>query len=195
MKYIKINRHGIVIGTGEAATSDVDAIAKLPGETVVANVKAPSDMATIHRYADNKIIDTGQPLFSPAPGWSWSNTAFAWYDARNLDQIKAAQWAKIKAARSKAEYGGFVWDESPFDSDAMSQQKIIGASQLASLTPEFEIDWTLADNTVRTLSGPDMNAVGAALGLHVNTQYAKARDLRQQIDEAATQAEVEAVVW
>lgn len=196
MKYIKINQHNIVTGSGEAATDDIDQIAKLPGETVIPDVDPPAGFSTIHRYADGQVIDTGQPLIAPAEGWAWNSTSFAWYDARTLEAVKAAQWEIIKAARSEAEYGGFTWDGSTFDSDALSQQKIIGASQMASLNPSvFLIDWTLADNTVRTLSAADMNAVGVALGEHVNTQYVHARVLRQQIEDATTKEEVMAITW
>jgi len=195
MKYIKINQHNIVTGYGESATDDVEQIAKLPGETVIPGIDAPSGTDTVFRYADGQVIDTGQPLFPPYPGWGWDNATYQWYDARALDQIKADQWEKIKAARSQAEFGGFTWDGSPFDSDALSQQRIIGASQLAGITPGFLIDWTLADNTVRTLNGAEMQAVGVALGQHVNAQHVKARGLRQQIDAASTAAEVEAVAW
>jgi hypothetical protein len=195
MKYIKINQHNIVTGCGNSATDDIDQIATLPGETVIPNVDAPPGFSTVYRYADGQIIDTGQPLLQPASGWAWSDTAVAWYDARNLEQVKADKWEQIKASRADAEYGGFTWDGSTFDSNLASQQKIMGAVQLAQLNPAFEIDWTLADNTVRTLDATDMQAAGVALGGHVNTQYVHARTLRQQIDEAATQAEVEAVVW
>lgn len=121
--------------------------------------------------------------------------AKAWVDPRSLDQLKAAKWDEIKAAREAAEYGGFTWDGSTFDSDAASQQKIIGASQMANLTPGFEIDWTLADNTVRTLNATEMNSVGIALGQHVNAQYVHARNLRQQIEAATSAQEVQAIVW
>lgn len=118
-----------------------------------------------------------------------------WYDPRTLNDIKLAKWAIIKQARSSAEFGGFTWDGSPFDSDAISQSRIQGALQLAALIPDFSIDWTLADNTVRALSGSELAAVGVALGLHVGTQHAKARLLRSQIEAATTVAEVDAVTW
>jgi hypothetical protein len=47
--------------------------------------------------------------------------------------------------------------------------------------PAFSIDWTLADNTVRTLSQADMVNVGLAMGQHIQTQFSKARSLRSQI--------------
>ena len=118
-----------------------------------------------------------------------------WIDQRTLADFKAAKWAQIKRARVNAEFGGFTWDGSPFDSDAISQSRIQGVLQLAALIPDFSIDWTLADNTVRALSGSELAAVGVALWLHVGTQHAKARVLRAQIEAATTADEVDAVVW
>jgi len=118
-----------------------------------------------------------------------------WEDPRTLDDLKSAQWTQIKQARTNAEYAGFTWDGSTFDSDAISQNRITGAVTLAQLSSAFTIDWTLATNQVRTLNQSEMLQVGAALGVHVQTQFAKGQSLRVQIDAATTQAEVEAVVW
>lgn len=196
MKYIVISPFGIVTGSGAIASDDVSLIQVLPGETVVPNVDPPPGQETIYRYVNGAVADTGQPIMPPVVGYLWDNTTFQWYDGRSLDLAKAQQWEKIKSARSDAEYGGFVWDGSTFDSDPLSQQKIIGASQLATLNPNnFSIDWTLKDNTVRTLNATEMNEVGVALGQHVNAQYVKGRTLREQIEAATTKAEVEAVHW
>ena len=118
-----------------------------------------------------------------------------WEDPRTLADLKAAQWTQIKQARTNAEYAGFTWDGSTFDSDAISQNRITGAVTLAQLSSTVTIDWTLATNQVRTLNQSEMLQVGAALGVHVQTQFAKGQSLRVQIDAATTQAEVEAVVW
>ena len=131
----------------------------------------------------------------PSPVHTFDYTTKQWYDPRTLNDIKLAKWEIIKQARSSAEFGGFTWDGSPFDSDAISQSRIQGALQLAALIPDFSIDWTLADNTVRTLSAADLANVGAALGMHVAAQHAKARLLRSQIEVATTVAEVDAVTW
>lgn len=125
--------------------------------------------------------------------WDWLEKQ--WADPRTLNDIKLAKWAIIKQARSSAEFGGFTWDGSPFDSDAISQSRIQGAVQLAAMAPGFTIDWTLANNSVRNLSAADLANVGAALGMHVAAQHAKARLLRSQIEVATTVAEVDAVTW
>jgi hypothetical protein len=118
-----------------------------------------------------------------------------WHDPRTLADHKAAQWELIKQARSQAEYAGFTWDGSTFDSDALSQNRITGAVTLAQMSPTFVINWILADNTTRPLNPADMIATGVALGVHVQTQFAKAQGLRLQIDAASTPGQVAAVVW
>jgi hypothetical protein len=126
----------------------------------------------------------------------WDNTSMAWQDLRTLADVKADQWRSIKDARDAAQYGGFAWDGSTFDSDAVSQGRIQGAVQLAgAIGSTFAIDWTLADNTVRTLSAADMLNVGIALGQHVQAQFTKARTLRAQIDAATTAEAVAAIAW
>lgn len=125
--------------------------------------------------------------------WSWG--AKQWEDPRTLADFKTAQWTQIKQARSQAEYAGFTWDGSTFDSDATSQNRITGAVTLAQMSAAFSIDWTLADNTVRTLNQGEMLQVGAALGAHVAMQFAHAQALRLAIEAATTREQVEAVGW
>jgi len=143
------------------------------------------------------IADGIQVTLPERPGqhWEFNWETKQWEDPRTLQDLKDAQWAMIKQARSQSEYAGFMWDGSKFDSDAISQNRITGAVSLAMMSPEFTIGWTLFDNTVRTLNQTDMLQVGAALGAHVATQFAKGVILREQINAATTSEEVEAVVW
>ena len=110
--------------------------------------------------------------------------AKAWIDPRSLQDFKVARWVEVRRERDVAEFGGFSWDGSRFDSDALSQQRIAGAVTLAMMNLAFSIDWTLADNTVRTLNAADMIAVGVALGQHVNACHERARVLRGEIESA-----------
>lgn len=131
----------------------------------------------------------------PSPNHQFNYTTKQWEDPRTLADHKAEKWRNIKANRDAAEHGGFMWDGSVFDSDAISQQRIAGAVQLAQMTPAFTTVWTLKDNSNRALSAQDMFAVGMALGAHVFTQFLHGQVLRAQIDDAATKEEVEAVHW
>ena len=107
-----------------------------------------------------------------------------WVDPRSLQDLKDARWAEVRRERDSAEFGGFSWDGSRFDSDALSQQRITGAVTLAMMNSALSIEWTLADNTVRTLTAADMIAVGVALGQHVNACHERARVLRGEIESA-----------
>lgn len=139
--------------------------------------------------------------FPPKPSFChvFNYSSKQWEDPRTLQDFKAEQWTQIKQSRAQAEYAGFAWDGSTFDSDATSQNRITGAVTLAQSAigsgAPFEINWILANNAVRTLNAHDMCAVGAALGAHVQTQFSKGVTLRAQIEAATTRAEVEVVVW
>ncbi len=116
-------------------------------------------------------------------------------DLRSLDQVKLDQWALIKANRDATLAGGFEWNSMHFQSDATSQQQIIGAVQLAALVSTITIPWTLTDNTVVSLSAADMQNVGIALGQFVQTTYAKGVTLRGQINDATSIEAVQAITW
>lgn len=118
---------------------------------------------------------------------------------QSLDSIKVRKWAIIKQIRNSVEMGSFNWNNLLFNSDYISQSRIQGATQLATLAlmnqQPFVIEWTLADNTVQTLDAEQMISVGQAMANHINECHIKARALRQQIEAATTKEEVEAVTW
>lgn len=130
---------------------------------------------------------------------AWDVAAQRWVSSMTVQEVKDERWSKIKTARMEAEFGGFTWDESVFDSDTISQSRIQGAVQLAQMAlsagQPWQIDWTLQDNTVRTLTGEDMFGVGVALGQHVAHCHETARLLREAIEAAQTTEDIEAVTW
>ena len=144
-------------------------------------------------WIDNDILVPLPP--KPSPFCNLNPATRQWEDTRTLEQVQTMTWGNMKALRSQKEADGFTWDGSVFDSDQVSQSRIMGAVQLAEMNPEFEIPWTLEDNTVRVLSASDMKAVGAALGVHVATIFARAQELRLEIYAATTIAAVEAITW
>jgi hypothetical protein len=167
-----------------------DMRADLPA-AVITEVEVPPDF-DLEGAHETLVADAQSWLYHGTIGTTWPLN----YDAA---AHKAQAWERIKRERSAREYGGFEWDGSRFDSDPESQRRIQGAAQLATLAAAanqpFEIDWTLEDNTVRTLTGAEMIAVGMAMGVHVSTQYAIARGLRAAIEAATTPEGIEAVVW
>jgi hypothetical protein len=170
-----------------------------PSITTVLAVKYPTWLPEYHAQAEQTVNEhpqwTGLPPHRPNAHCYFDMHTKQWEDPRTLSDLKSAQWGLIKQARSQAEYAGFTWDGSTFDSDTLSQNRITGAVTLAQLSPGFTIHWTLADNSTRTLNQADMIAVGVALGQHVQTQFTKAQALRLQIETASTPEQVAAVVW
>ena len=187
MKFTIYSPVGKILRSGECPDGH-EAGQCLEGELLLL---VPS-MPNVDFVADGAVL----PLPNkPSPYHVFNYTTKQWEDPRTLQDLKDAQWTLIKQARTQAEYAGFTWDGSTFDSDAISQNRITGAVTLAQLSPSFTIDWTLADNTVRTLGQMDMFQVGEALGFHVQTQFVRGQSLREQIATATTREAVEAIVW
>lgn len=155
----------------------------------VANEKHPIDGI----YHANSALHP-MPM-KPEPHCIFDFVTKQWEDPRTLQDLKDAKWALIKQARSDAEYAGFTWGGSTFDSDAISQNRITGAVALAQMSASFSIGWVLADNTVRTLDQSGMLQVGAALGAHVAAIFAKGVTLRAAIEAATTRADVDSIIW
>lgn len=178
----RIKRHGMCQET------DFPNQAKF-GEGVISEVIVSADMAYVF---DGLLVGAGP---RPSESHTFNYDTKQWEDLRTLQDLKAAQWEAIKQARSAAEYAGFTWDGSTFDSDATSQNRITGAVTLAQMSPAFSVDWIPANNTVRTLTQADMLQVGAALGAHVAAQFATGVTRRAQIEAATTKEAVEAITW
>ena len=189
MRYAVFSSDGRISKVIQCSDSDIHA-----------NVSAGEDFTLVDSLVSDvtHYIEAGVPVPIPAqtdPNTEFDYTTKAWVDKRTLQEIKDAQWVKIKQSRSVAEYAGFMWDGSKFDSDQLSQARITGAVSLAMMSPTFSIEWTLFNNTTRTLNQIDMMQVGGALGTHVATQFSIGVSLREQINSATTKAEIESVVW
>ena len=122
-----------------------------------------------------------------------------WEDPRTLVDLKANKWSDIKRARDAQEFGTFFWDGSEFDCDQVSQARIQGAVLSAvvanSMGVPYSVEWTLADNTKRTLSASEVIAMGIAFGQNTTAVHEKARQLRVLIDQAQSKEELESITW
>jgi hypothetical protein len=129
-------------------------------------------------------------------GFIWKMPERIAVDMRLLNEAKEQKWATLKDARTAAESAPFICDGSVYQAD---KERISGAVQLALLAQlagqPFTIDWTLSDNTVRTLDAAQMIAVGVAMGTSVSAIFGTARSLREQLDAATTIVEVDAIGW
>lgn len=116
-----------------------------------------------------------------------------------LAELKAAKWQKIKTTRDQKEQAGLPYMGKILDSDALSIQRITTAVQAAqmavSLQQEFSVNWTTQDNSILVMTAQDVLAIPLALAKYSDSLHAKARSLREKIDKAATQEEVDAISW
>lgn len=115
-------------------------------------------------------------------------TLNSWVDSRSLDDAKNIKWEAIKLERSKLEFGGFEFEGNTYDSDQVSQGRIMGAAM--SQTDQV---WTLADNSTVELSSLQLQQLYSALQAHIASVHARGRIARQLISEAETKEQVEAV--
>lgn len=130
----------------------------------------------------------------------WDGTAPAWVEADDsIDAARQRRWQQIKLARDAAMSGGFQFDGSPFDSDAVSIGRITGAAMLAMMAvaagEAYSVTWVLADNNVRTLDGAETMALGAAAGAHVQRMVDHGQALRELLEAAQSHQQVAAVTW
>ena len=111
-----------------------------------------------------------------------------WRDTRSLDDLKAQKWTEIKSERDSLEFGGFEFEGNIYDSDQVSQSRIMGAAVAG-----VDQVWTLADNTTVELSASQLRQLYAALQAHIASVHERGRIARHLSYEGETKEEVEAI--
>lgn len=171
----------------------------MPGQIAVPGLYGPDFFlwsGIVRQYTPEQVSARSQ---RPPYRAQWSNASMGWLDLRTLDELREVRWEELKAARDAMEFGGFEWDGSTFDSDPKAQARLQGGAQMAVLAAQaresFEVDWTLADNTVRTLDASELIAVGRALAAHIGAAHAAGRGLRTRIEACATAEELADIAW
>ena len=122
---------------------------------------------------------------------------------KTLEESKKAKKQSINKERDKKEQSSFLYDGSSFDTDQVSYMRLLGASQTAQSAlasgQEFSVDWTLSDNSTRTMSAEDMLAIIPAFAMYSSSLHVRAKVMKDQVeaiviaDGTATLAEREAV--
>jgi hypothetical protein len=156
----------------------------------------PSDLEIIaHWRIKNGVLTDVGP--NPGPSYRWDVASESWIP--DLEKSKVYKLQELKTTRDQKESGGFIWSNSIFDSDPMSQIRIQGgvslAQQAINLEQPFSIDWTLKDNTTRSISATEMIQVGLALANHVATIHEIYKNLKNQINTATTIQNVDSITW
>ena len=111
-----------------------------------------------------------------------------WIDPRSLDEIKSQKWSEIKSQRDQLEFGGFEFEGNIYDSDQVSQGRIMGAA-----AAEVDQTWTLANNTTVELTAQQLKELYVVLQTHIAGVHERGRIARQLIFDAETKEQVESI--
>ena len=176
---------------------NLQVISTLTGDLATLELNTPQDA----KYIDSEFglpslgdyYDESQKLFvsvgdAPESYMVFDYTIKQWVDPRSLDDIKAQKWAEIKSQRDQLEFGGYEFEGGVYDSDQVSQGRIMGAT-IAGVDQV----WTLADNTTVELSALQLQQLYAALQAHIASVHERGRIARAAIESAETKEEVEAI--
>lgn len=113
-----------------------------------------------------------------------------WKDTRRLDETMKAKWNAIKLERNKLEFGGFDFEGNRYDSDQISQMRIMAAYVFGMPTV-----WTLQNDQIVELNTEQINGLGKALAKHVQDAHERGRKARNLIFSAESNEQVEAVIF
>ena len=130
-------------------------------------------------------VDIGEP---PSKFHAFDYNTKQWIDPRSIDDIKAQKWAEIKAVRDQLEFGGFEFEGYTYDSDQVSQGRIMGA-----MIAGVDQVWTLADNTTVSLTASQLRQLYATLQAHIASVHERGRIARVAIEAASTKEDVERI--
>jgi hypothetical protein len=139
------------------------------------------------------------PSARPSPTHILGPDGLTWVDSETLEDAKASAWARIKQARIDEFNAPLETPYGVFDSGPEARSNIKDAVQmeqtLMALGMPADIEFTLADNSVVSLSAPAMTQVGLMLGAKIQAAHARARELRAMIEACTTKEEVAAIQW
>lgn len=116
-----------------------------------------------------------------------------------LEVARGVKWENIKRSREQDINRPLVMAYGVFQAGVEDRKNITDAillaNTLAALEQPVAIEWTLLDNSVITLDQTQLVQLGLALGARTQAAYSQARTLREQIDAAESQEDLDAIVW
>lgn len=162
----------------------------------------------IEDYAHRSDLVADQPPDAPIGYHAYRGVDGTWVlqqesgPSVTLEQLKTQKWSVMKSARRGAMQAPLQTPYGTFDADDDARRNIIDTAHLMqteaqTLAPGTEptVDFTLADNSVVTLTAGEMVEVALLLAGQIQAAFNRGREVRAAIDTATTVAEVEAVTW
>lgn len=178
-----LNQNGSIISSISGASGMIEL--NTPSNAVYVDDVNPASMTDYWDFDLHQFVSIGDP---PSSHHVFDYAFKQWVDPRTLDEIKNQKWQEIKKQRDALEFAGFEFESGLYDSDQVSQGRIMGAA-LAGV----DQIWTLKDNSTRLLTAAQLQQLYAAMAQHVAQCHERGRIARAAIEAAQTKEEVEAV--
>lgn len=199
-RYVIANSAGEIIRTAMCTEDSAGVQAGVREELVESDDAQP---ATHYIVGGAPVAYTAQQLLlkSVRPDYAtgWDNNTMKWIDPRSLADLRKAKAVEMKTARDAEQREGFVVSGNRFDSDPTSQMNLqmafVQALSAKSDGIPFNVDWTLANDTVVALTRGQMLAVGTTLQQHLTDAQTKYRARKTAIAAASNSAAVALIVW
>lgn len=139
-------------------------------------------------YWDSIQNDWIEPEAKPSSHHYFDYSTRKWRDPRNLTQLKDEKWSQLKQHRNALEFGGFAFEGNRYDSDQISQGRILGAVLAGQ-----DQTWTTKDNSVVNLTATQLQELYVALQTHVAFAHERGRIARTALESATTKDEIDAI--
>jgi hypothetical protein len=154
---------------------------------------AETEATDLDSYVNVESLKVNAKGEKPSDGYIFNYEQGVW--DFTLAPAKEAKWEEIKQQRDGQEFGSFEWQGNQIQCDEVSQRRLQGAVQMAAISPSIVIDWTMEDNSVVSLTALQVMDMGTALGAHVTATHERGRMLRQLINDATTEIQLDLITW
>ena len=116
--------------------------------------------------------------------------------APSLDEIKQAKLVELKSMRDSLEVEPIEYNGNYFDYDDKARDRINAGIIALDLAGEgASLSWTTANNTEAVVTANDLRAVIANVAIRSNELHVKYRILKEMVNNAQTEEELEAIQW
>lgn len=116
--------------------------------------------------------------------------------APSLDELKATKVAELKSMRDTLEVEPIEYNGNLFDYDDKARERLRNKRQeIEDKGGTGTIPWTLADNTEVVIGLQDFIGINNAATERAELLHFKYRTLREQVDNATTVEELNAIKW
>jgi hypothetical protein len=127
-------------------------------------------------------------------GLGWNIVSQGVVDAPKLAAKKRSLLAASRAQRYAVETAGFVVSGVKVNTDLISQNKLTGAVALFEKDPTLQsLDWEARPGEWVTVTGPELIAMGIAMGRHIQACYTRSREISDQIAAAPDLASLDSI--